>query len=139
MTEIHDFRTTGRSEREPGRDGRLGALLRELLGEVPMAEVNWDALSGRIGAAIRASQSVPWWSYAERWRRRAVPLAVAAGLLGTVVLLHPWATHPVESVPLTSAGDMVSAVVAGAPAEDAATTFTRALTTVAELTTDVTE
>ena len=137
MTDIHSYRDGSLLPGEPKRDARLGALLRDLLGDVPMGEVNWDALSGRIGAAIRASQAAPWWSYVERWQRRAIALALAAGFLGAVVLVHPWVAHA-EAAPLTSAADMVSAVVAGAPAEDAASTYTRALT-VADLGADVVE
>jgi hypothetical protein len=125
MTDLH-LHHGGRTPRdEPRREPRLSALLRDLMGPIPMQDVNWDALAGRVGAAIRARQT-PWWGYVERWQRRAIPLAMAAGLFGATVLVRSWLTHPEA---LTSAPDMVSAVVAGAPAEDAATFFSHTLTT----------
>lgn len=136
MSDIPRPRGGPRPPEEPRRDARLGALLRDLVGDIPMSDVRWDALSARIGAAIRASQSAPWWSYLERWQRRALPLALAAGLGGALVLVHPWAAHP-EAPPLTSAADLVSAVVAGAPSADAAMTFTSVVVTVADLSADV--
>ena len=137
MTDIHSARNDSSPFSEPRRDARLGVLLRNLLGDIPLGEVTWDALAGRVGAAIRTRQAAPWWTYLERWQRRAIPLALAAGLLGAVVLVHSWVTHP-ESFQLTSATDMVSAVVAGTPAADAATTFTHSVTSVsvAELSAD---
>jgi hypothetical protein len=138
MTDYHPVRGSPSRWPEPKRDERLGALLRDLLGEIPFGEVHWDALAGRIGAVIRASPTAPWWSYVERWQRRAIPLAVAAGLVGALVLFHPWVAHS-EGLPLTSAADLVSAVVAGTPSEDAATTFARSVTTVADLSEEVIE
>ena len=125
MTDLHLHRGGRTPADEPRRDPRLSSVLRDLLGPVPMSDVNWDALAGRVGALIRARQT-PWWGYVERWQRRAVPLAFAAGLLGATVLVHSWLTHPEA---LVSAPDMVSAVVAGAPAEDAATAFSHSVTT----------
>jgi hypothetical protein len=126
MTDLHLHRGGRPPHDEPRRDPRLGALLRDLMGPIPMGEVNWDALSGRVSAAIRARQT-PWWSYLDRWQR-AAPLALAAGLLGATVLVHSWLTHPEA---LLSAPDMVSAVVAGAPTEDAATAFSHSITSAA--------
>src|SRR4051812_1115887 len=120
---------------EPRRDPRFGGLLRELVGDVPMNQVKWDSLASRIGAAIRARQT-PWWSYVERWQRRALPLALAAGVFGASVLVHSWLTHPEA---LTSVPDMVSAVVAGARSEDAATTFSHTITSAAVYATDLLE
>jgi len=135
MTDLH-LRHGGRPPHdEPRRDARFSTLLRDLMGPIPMGEVNWDALAGRVGAAIRARQT-PWWGYVERWQRRTVPLALAAGLLGATVLVHSWLTHPEA---LTSAPDMVSAVVAGAPAEDAATAFPHSVTTAAAYAADLLE
>ena len=135
MTDLH-LRHSGRPPHdEPRRDARFSTLLRDLMGPIPMGEVNWDALAGRVGAAIRARQT-PWWGYVERWQRRTVPLALAAGLLGATVLVHSWLTHPEA---LTSAPDMVSAVVAGAPAEDAATAFSHSVTTAAAYAADLLE
>jgi uncharacterized membrane protein len=137
MTDFLPFHTNPPPADEPRRDTRLGALLRDLLGEIPMDEVRWDTLAGRVSAAVRARQA-PWWSYAERWQRRAIPLALAAGLFGATVLVHSWVTHP-EGFAFSSPADMVSAVVAGTPAEDAATLYTHAVTSVADLSADVLE
>ena len=135
MTDLN-LRHGGRTPHdEPRRDARFGALLRDLMGPIPMGEVNWDALAGRVGAAIRARQT-PWWGYVERWQRRTVPLALAAALLGATVLVRSWLTHPET---LTSEPDMVSAVVAGAPAEDAATAFSHTVTTAAAYAADLLE
>lgn len=125
MTDLHLHHGGRTPHDEPRREPRLSALLRDLMGPIPIQDVNWDALAGRVGAAIRARQT-PWWGYVERWQRRAIPLAMAAGLFGATVLVRSWLTHPEA---LTSAPDMVSAVVAGAPAEDAATFFSHTLTT----------
>ena len=124
MTDLHLYRGGRTPPDEPRRDPRLATLLRDLMGPIPMGEVNWDALAGRVGAAIRARQT-PWWGYVERWQRRTIPLAAAAGLLGATVLVHSWFTHPEA---LTSAPDMVSAVVAGAPAADAGTAISHSAT-----------
>jgi hypothetical protein len=132
---LHLHRGGRSSQEEPRRDPRLSALLRELVGDIPMNQVSWDSLGGRVGAAIRARQT-PWWSYVERWQRRALPLALAAGTLGASVLVHSWLTHPEA---LTSVPDMVSAVVAGAPSEDAATTFSHTITSAAVYATDLLE
>ena len=135
MTDLN-LRRGGRTPHdEPRRDARFSTLLRDLMGPIPMGEVNWDALAGRVGAAIRARQT-PWWGYVERWQLRTLPLALAAGLLGATVLVHSWLTHPET---LTSAPDMVSAVVAGAPAEDAATAFSHSVTTAAAYAADLLE
>lgn len=135
MTDLHLYRGERTPPDEPRRDPRLSALLRDLMGPIPMGDVNWDALASRVGAAIRARQ-LPWWSYVERWQRRTIPLAAAAGLLGATVLVHSWLTHPEA---LTSAPDMVSAVVAGAPAEDAATAFSHSVTSAAAYAVDLLE
>lgn len=136
MTDFHSARSNFAASDEPRRDARLGAVLRGLLGEIPMHEVNWETLAARVNAAVHARQA-PWWSYVERWQRRAIPLAIAAGLLGAAVLVNSWVTHPV--MPLTSTRDMVSAVVAGTPAEDAALTYTHTVANMADLAADFLE
>jgi hypothetical protein len=124
MTDLHLYRGGRTPPDEPRRDPRLSALLRDLMGPVPVGDVDWDALAGRVGAAIRARQT-PWWTYVQRWQRRALPLSLAAGAFGASILVHSWLTHPET---LSSAPDMVSAVVAGTPTEHAATIFAHAVT-----------
>jgi hypothetical protein len=134
MTDLHRHRGGRPPHDEPRRDPRFSALLRDLMGPIPMGDVKWDALSSRVSAAIRARQT-PWWGYVERWQR-AASLALAAGLLGATVLVHSWLTHPEA---LLSAPDMVSAVVAGAPAGDAATAYSHSVTNAAAYAADLLE
>jgi len=135
MTNLHLHRGGSPADGEPRRDPRLAAFLRGLVGDIPMGDVDWDSLAGRVSAAIRSRQT-PWWTWVERWQPRALPLAFAAGLLGASVLVHSWLTHPEA---LTSVPDMVSAVVAGAAPEDAATTFSHTVTSAAFYATDLLE
>lgn len=117
-----------RHDDEPARDERLGALLREIVGDPALARVEWERLAGRIAAALPTPQFTPWWSYAERWQRAVVPLALAAGLVG---LLAVWdtagsATRTESAVP--GASEMMTAVMSGTSAADAARTYARSLT-----------
>jgi hypothetical protein len=58
MTNLHLHRGGGTPpDGEPRRDPRLGAFLRDLVGDIPMGDVNWDSLAGRVGAAIRSRQT----------------------------------------------------------------------------------
>ena len=128
MTRMFNFPTpTPDGDAEPARDERLGALLRDRVGELPMADVDWSALAQRVSAAVRAQQALPWWGHVERWQRRAVPLAVAAGLLGALALWTDIAIARAESGAYAS-GDMVSAVVGGVSSADAATSYAGSLT-----------
>lgn len=117
-------------DEEPSRDRRLGALLRDVAGDVPMASVDWPALAARIGAGVRAQQHAPWWSYVERWQRRAVPIAIAAGIAG---LLAFWGTSASPRADVASAptsADLVSEVVVSATSPaDAARSFLGTVTT----------
>jgi hypothetical protein len=112
------------SHGEPARDERLGALLRDALGDAPMAEVSWSQLAERINAAVHAQQAAPWWSYAERWQRRALPLALAAGIIGALAF---WGTTTSRSAD-ASTTDLVSAVVTGTSPADAASSFAHSVT-----------
>jgi len=123
---------------EPVRDARLGALLRDVVGEAPMTSVDWTALADRIGTAARLQQTAPWWSYVERWQRRALPLALAAGLVGGLALWHSALHIRVESVAVVSP-DLVSSVVAGTPSVEAALSYAHTVTSSEELTTRVPE
>jgi hypothetical protein len=111
---------------EPPRDEQLAALLHRAVGDVPGA-VDWDALATRISRALPARASVAWWSYAERWSRRILPIALAASLVGAAML---WNAEDVGAVVVAQAvpTDVVADVVEGVPIEDAARTFSRTLT-----------
>jgi hypothetical protein len=124
MTDSKSFSIWPHSAGEPARDARLGALLRDVVGDPPMTEVNWPHLAERIGAAVSAYQGAPWWSYAERWQRRAIPLALAAGLVGALAFLGAASSTRTDA----SSPDLVSAVVMGTSPADAATSFARSVT-----------
>jgi hypothetical protein len=111
---------------EPPRDEQLAALLHRAVGDVP-GTVDWDALATRISRALPARASVAWWSYAERWSRRILPIALAASLVGAAML---WNADDVGAVTVAQAvpTDVVADVVEGVPIEDAARTFSRTLT-----------
>jgi hypothetical protein len=111
---------------EPPRDEQLAALLHRAVGDVP-STVDWDALATRISRALPARASVAWWSYAERWSRRILPIALAASLVGAAML---WNAEDVGAVVVAQAvpTDVVADVVEGVPIEDAARTFSRTLT-----------
>jgi hypothetical protein len=123
---------------EPARDERLGAILRDFVGEPPMADVDWSALADRVSTAIRSQQSMPWWGHVERWQRRAVTLAVAAGLVGALALWTDIVVGRAEAAAYPVA-DMVSAIVSGGSSADAATSFTGTLTASNELVSGVPE
>jgi hypothetical protein len=122
---------------EPARDERLGALLRNAVGEAPVADVDWTALAARVGAAVRAQQAAPWWSYAARWQRRMLPMALAAGLVGALALWHSTRDGRVD--PRLTGHDLVTAVVAGTSSSDAALSYAGALTSTVDLATGVPE
>jgi hypothetical protein len=112
---------------EPARDAELGALLADVVGAPPVADVDWAALAGRIASA-RARQRTAWWSYAARWERRALPVALAAGLAGVLAL---WGLGMPATSHAAAAGtfsDPIAAMVDGTPAEDAARSFARSVT-----------
>jgi hypothetical protein len=112
---------------DPPRDEALAALLRQVEGDVPVRAVDWDALASRIARSLPGRASLTWWSYAERWSQRLLPIAFAASLLGAVAL---WQAAELPSVATASAAvtDVVAEVVQGAPVEDAARSFARTVT-----------
>jgi hypothetical protein len=112
---------------EPVRDEKLAALLRQAVGDVPTTEVDWDALATRITRALPPRTNVAWWSYTERWSRRILPIALAAGLVGAAML---WSADDVGAVVVaqTVPTDVVVDVVQGVSIEDAARTFARTMT-----------
>ena len=112
---------------EPRRDEALGALLRQALGDVPDGTVDWEALATRITRALPSRASTAWWSYADRWSRRMLPIALAASLAGAFMLWR--AEEPAaQIVAQAGAADVVAEMVQGAPVEDAARTFARSVT-----------
>jgi hypothetical protein len=112
---------------EPARDAVLGPLLRDIVGTPPSGQVDWTALARRIATATATPLHSPWWSYASRWERRVLPLALAAGIAGAAAL---WGLDSPSqpSAASTGAADLVTAVVTGAPADDAARSFARSIT-----------
>ena len=111
---------------EPARDEELAALLRQAVGDVPDT-VDWDALATRITRALPPRANVAWWSYAELWSRRILPIALAASLVGAAML---WNADDVGAVVVAQSppADVVADVVQGVPIEDAARTFARTMT-----------
>lgn len=108
---------------EPPRDEELAGLLRHAVGEVPT--VDWDALAMRITRALPARANVAWWSYAERWSRRIIPIALAASLVGAAML---WNAESAEALVVAQAPtDVIADVVQGVPIEDAVSTFARTI------------
>jgi hypothetical protein len=137
MTQWFHDRRTRPHDAEPARDVRLASLLREVDGEPAISDADWRRLADRIGRAVRAYPDAPWWSYAERWRRGAVPLALAAGLVGAIAL---WGTRPSSSAePAATSGssDLVTAVLSGTPTAEAASSFASAVTSTVDFTEDV--
>jgi hypothetical protein len=112
---------------DPPRDEALAGLLRRAEGDVPVHAVDWDALASRIARALPGRAATTWWSYAERWSRRMLPLALAATLVGAFALWE--ADEPSNTVSASGAPDVVVDLVQGAPAEDAARSFARTVTT----------
>jgi len=111
---------------EPPRDEQLARLLSHAVGDIPPS-VNWDALATRISRALPARPGVAWWSYAERWSRRIIPIALAASLVGAAMLWNADVASAVVVAQATPA-DVVADIVQGAPVEDAARSFSRSLT-----------
>ena len=112
---------------DPPRDETLAALLRQAEGDVPLRAVDWDALASRIARSLPGRATITWWSYADRWSRRMLPLALAASLIGAVAL---WQADEPSSTTIASTGvsDVVVDLVQGAPVEDAARSFARTVT-----------
>lgn len=132
---------TGAFGPEPAHDPELGALVRDAVGDVPHTAVDWAVLAARIGERARAQVSAPWWSYAARWERRVIPLALAAGIAAAAVLSMSTSgpsTWPAAS-PLISASALATAVASGTPADDAASQFARSITNAADLSAGVPE
>jgi hypothetical protein len=129
MTDFHSFPIRPDNAGEPARDARLGALLRDVVGDPPMADVNWPRLAERIAAAVNAQQGAPWWSYVEHWQRRAIPLALAAGLVGALAFWGTATSRPAD----TSTMDLVSAVVTGTSTAEAASSYAHSITGTVDL------
>lgn len=112
---------------DPPRDEALAAVLRQVTGDVPVGSVDWDALATRISRALPSRASIAWWSYADRWSRRMLPLALAASLVGALAL---WGSDEPAGLLVAQAGsaDVVVDLVQGAPVEDAARTYARSVT-----------
>lgn len=128
MTRKNSPLGTGAFGPEPQHDPQLGALLRDIVGGTPSASVNWTALADRIGSAVATQRATPWWSYANRWERRAVSMSLVAGIAAALALwITPSATAQAAPTQLTAA-EVVTEVVSGAPVDSAASSFARAVT-----------
>ncbi|MEP6619204.1 MAG: hypothetical protein ABJE47_07815 [bacterium] len=115
---------------EPDHDRALGSHLESVVGRIPADRVNWESLAHRIGVVIEAQRPTPWWGYAARWERRAIPLALAAGIAGALTL---WSsTMAAQSLSVNDTPEFLSAVVSGAPATDAVRSFARSVTEAAD-------
>ena len=121
---------------EPAHDSELGSLLRDLVGETPHDAVNWTRLAMRIRDRVGAQAVMPWWSYATRWERRVIPLALAAGIAASAAL---WSTPSGSTSQTASASELATAVANGTPAEDAASQFARSITNAVDLAAGVPE
>ena len=122
---------------EPAHDPELGALLRAALGDAPMESVNWTRLAARIGERVAAQVATPWWSYAARWERRVIPIAIAAGIAAAAALFST--TASASEVQRTSASALATEVANGTPPEDAAALFARSITSTVEFSAGVPE
>ena len=137
-----DSRTlgTGAFGPEPTHDPELGALMRDIVGDVPHAGVDWTALAARIGERVGIQMPAPWWSYAARWERHVIALALAAGIAAAAVLSMSTSSATGSAAsPLTSASALATAVASGTPAEDAAAQFARSITNAADLSAGIPE
>lgn len=100
-------------------ESEITAALRAGFGDPP-ADVNWETMSERIGAAARfrlASRRRPvgWSAAASRWARVAVPAALAASLLLAAGLsFDTGAEEPLrmEDVVAAAAGDALPSELA---------------------------
>jgi hypothetical protein len=124
---------------EPLRDERLGALLRDAVGAPPMGDVDWSALAERVSAAVRSQHAMPWWSYVGRWQRRALPLALAAGLVGALAIWSGAAAVARAEASAYGTGDLVTAVLSGISSDDAASSYAGSVTGSSELVSGVPE
>ena len=122
---------------EPAHDPELGTLIRSTIGDAPMDSVNWTRLAARIGERVGVQASDTWWSYAARWERRVIPIAIAAGIAATAALFST--TASASEVQRTSASALATEVANGTPAEDAAVLFARSITSTVELSAGVPE
>ena len=137
MSDSRSVIGTGAFGPEPPHDEKLGSLMRDIVGETPSNAVRWSLLAERIGERVREQMATPWWSYATRWERRAIPLALVAGLTAAVAL---WMTSASSNaLHMTTASGVTTAVLSGIPAEDAASQFARSITSSADLTAGVPE
>lgn len=134
MHSPHDPRHPDESifgDAEPARDPAIRAALVGAVGVTPEHEVDWDALAERI-AVGRARHLADWWSHVAGWERRALPVALAAGLVGALAL---WGL----GMPASRTGaalapsDAVTALFDGVPMADAALSYAQSLTAVDDL------
>jgi len=122
---------------EPAHDPELGALLRSVVYDAPMDNVDWTRLAARIAEHVGVQASGPWWTYAAQWEKRVIPIFVAAGIAAAAVLSTT--TASASEVQRTTASAMTTEVASGTPAEDAAVLFAGSITSTVELSAGVPE
>ena len=122
---------------EPARDERLGALLRDAVGVPAMTDGDWSALADRVSAAVRGRRAMPWWGHVGRWELRAIPLALAAALVGAFALWS--ATGAGVSDTFVASPDPVAAMVSGASSAEAARSYAGAVAGSSDLVSGVPE
>ena len=110
------------SGREPERDPRIAGALRSVTDSGTAGE---ELLIRRIASAARPRLSAlrtgpgPWWEWTAAWARVAVPAAVAASILGGVLVARAgdsWAADALvtESALVLGAGEPASGSVLAA-------------------------
>lgn len=126
MTDHDNIIGEGAFGGEPARDVRLGEILREHVGGTPHHGVDWNALADRIAVRLAMPVSKSWWDYTARWERRAIPIALAAGVAGFMLL---WNTRVASAN--AESPDLLASVVQGDSTDIAVRLFSRSITSTA--------
>ena len=141
MTEQHDRHHGTPFAGEPDRDIELARLLQPLVGGTAEPLGGFGALASRLTSRLAQQAAIsiasPWWTYAARWERRAIPVALAAGLVAVAALLGLGA--PIGPLVAAQAAVSISAsalsteVANGSAPEDAASLLAHSITSSVDL------